>query len=139
MFTNVFTTVLAITATLMAATTASPIVAGATPGEQSALSAGRFTYYTPGLGACGQSHSSSELVVALNHVDFDPYTPNGNPNNNSLCGRRIRASYGGKSVDVTVVDRCPACNAGDLDLNPTAFQALASLDVGVIQGTWEWI
>lgn len=40
---------------------------------------GRFTHYSPGLGACGQTHTSNDFVVALNHVDFDPQTPNGNP------------------------------------------------------------
>jgi expansin (peptidoglycan-binding protein) len=144
MFTNVFTTVLAATATLMGAVAASPIdntaaAAGKPFTMDTRAVSGRFTYYNPGLGACGQSHSDSDYVVALNYVDFDPHTPNGNPNNNDLCGRRIRASYNGKSVDVTIVDRCPGCPQGGLDFSPAAFQALASLDVGVIQGTWDYI
>ncbi len=60
--------------------------------------------------------------MALSYADFDPYTPNGNPNNNSLCGKKLRASYNGKSVDVTVVDRCTGCASGSLDLSPTAFR-----------------
>ncbi|KAK4235238.1 hypothetical protein C8A03DRAFT_36924 [Achaetomium macrosporum] len=42
----------------------------------------------------------------MSHADFDPSTPNGNPNNNPLCGKRLRASYNGKNVDVTVIDHC---------------------------------
>ncbi|KAL2020576.1 hypothetical protein VTK56DRAFT_8164 [Thermocarpiscus australiensis] len=52
-----------------------------------AATSGRFTWYNPGLGACGIPNSDSDLVVALSHADFDPSTPNGNPNNNPLCGR----------------------------------------------------
>ncbi|KAL2158773.1 hypothetical protein VTH06DRAFT_3964 [Thermothelomyces fergusii] len=139
-----FASLLALTAALLGTAAASP-VKNATPEtaaaetQFSALASGRFTWYNTGLGACGWWNNDNELVAALNHVDFDPYTPNGNPNNNSLCGRRIRVSYGGRSVDVTVVDRCPSCNSGDLDLSPAAFRALADLNTGVIYGTWNWI
>ncbi|KAH6847738.1 RlpA-like double-psi beta-barrel-protein domain-containing protein-containing protein [Chaetomium sp. MPI-CAGE-AT-0009] len=145
MFATTIASVLAVTATLIGAATATPIsstgaaVEAAGGDKRAALASGRFTYYNPGLGACGQNHGDGDLVVALSHADFDPSTPGGNPNNNPLCGRRLRASYSGKSVDVTVVDRCEACNSGDLDLSPAAFQALADLSLGVIQGTWEWI
>ncbi|CAP62076.1 uncharacterized protein PODANS_5_460 [Podospora anserina S mat+] len=92
-----------------------------------------------GLGACGQLHQDSEFVVALSHADFDPQTPGGNPNNNPLCGRRLRASFEGKSVKVAVIDRCPACSAGSLDLSPAAFSQLADLGRGRIQGSWVWL
>jgi expansin (peptidoglycan-binding protein) len=137
MFTNVFITVLAVTATLMGTVTASPI--DNTVAAIAKRVDGRFTYYDPGLGACGDTHSGSDYVVALNYVDFDPHTPNDNPNNNDLCGRRIRASYNGKTVEATIVDRCPGCPQGGLDFSPVAFQALANLDVGIIQGTWDYI
>jgi expansin (peptidoglycan-binding protein) len=145
MFATTIASVLAVTATLMGAVVASPISsadaisAAADNDKRAAQASGRFTYYNPGLGACGQNHGDGDYVVALSHADFDPSTPNGNPNNNPLCGRRLRASYLGKTVDVTVVDRCEGCASGDLDFSPAAFQALAALSVGVIQGTWEWI
>ncbi|KAK4198844.1 RlpA-like double-psi beta-barrel-protein domain-containing protein-containing protein [Triangularia verruculosa] len=100
---------------------------------------GEFTWYNTGLGACGKVNNDGQLVAALNRVLFDPQTPNGNPNNNPLCGRKIRASYNGKTVDVTVVDRCPGCKAGDLDLSPAAFQRLAPLSAGRITGDWSWL
>ncbi|AEO59689.1 hypothetical protein MYCTH_2119829 [Thermothelomyces thermophilus ATCC 42464] len=139
-----FTPLLALSTTILGAVTATPINTNgapeaANPTKRAVLTSGRFTYYNPGLGACGHSNGDGDLVVALSHADFDPSTPNGNPNNNPLCGRRLRASYAGRSVDVTVVDRCVACNSGDLDLSPAAFQALADLSVGVIGGTWNWI
>ena len=36
----------------------------------------------------------------------------------------------GKSVTVTVVDRCVGCAEYDLDFSPSAFGQLASLSVG---------
>ena len=115
---------LAVMATLAGTATATPITAGGSNlgPARAALSSGRFTYYAPGLGACGVTNTEAELVVALSYVDFDPYTPAGNPNNNSLCGKKLRASYNGKSVDVTVADRCPSCASGSLDLSPAAFR-----------------
>ncbi|KAH6615969.1 RlpA-like double-psi beta-barrel-protein domain-containing protein-containing protein [Chaetomium sp. MPI-SDFR-AT-0129] len=138
MFSFKITSTLAVLATLLAGTTASPVSVGEID-TRAALTNGRFTYYNPGRGACGTNHGDGDLVVALSHADFDPSTPNSNPNNNPLCGRRLRASFSGRNVDVTVVDRCVACNSGDLDLSPTAFQALADLSVGVIQGSWTWL
>ncbi|KAL2136886.1 hypothetical protein VTI74DRAFT_612 [Chaetomium olivicolor] len=99
------------------------------------LASGCFTYYDPGPGGRIQTHTSSDLVVALNYVDFDLSMPNGNPNNDPFCCRRIRALYGGKSIDVPVVDHCPGC----LDLSPAFFQRLANLDAGVLQGIGERI
>ncbi|KAK0667484.1 RlpA-like double-psi beta-barrel-protein domain-containing protein-containing protein [Cercophora samala] len=100
---------------------------------------GELTWYNAGLGACGNWNNDGELIVALNHHVFDPQTPNGNPNRNPLCNRKIRVSYGGKTVDVKVVDRCPGCAAGDLDLSPAAFQRLAPLGAGRVTGDWWWI
>ncbi|KAK1835662.1 RlpA-like double-psi beta-barrel-protein domain-containing protein-containing protein [Podospora conica] len=100
---------------------------------------GDFTHYATGLGACGIIHSDADYVVALSPQLFDPSTPAGNPNHNTLCGRKIKASYGGKTVTVEVADRCAGCpGLNDLDLSPPAFKDLADLGVGRIQGTWEW-
>ncbi|KAL0468008.1 RlpA-like double-psi beta-barrel-containing domain-containing protein [Neurospora intermedia] len=90
----------------------------------------RITWYYTGLGACG-TYSNDE--------QFDPSTPNGNPNRNSLCGRRIRVNANGRSVTATLVDRCTQCPYGGLDLSPAAFSVLASTDVGVVQGSWDWV
>ncbi|EAA30355.1 hypothetical protein GE21DRAFT_10526 [Neurospora crassa] len=99
----------------------------------------RITWYNTGLGACGTYSNDGQLVVALNHDQFDPSTPNGNPNRNSLCGRRIRVNANGRSVTVTLVDRCTQCPYGGLDLSPAAFSVLASTSVGVVQGSWDWV
>ncbi|KAJ6789128.1 hypothetical protein PWT90_01520 [Aphanocladium album] len=93
--------------------------------------AGDITYFNPGLGACGQYNGDNDMIVAVGHGMYDREHP---------CGRRIRAHYGGRSVDVTVVDRCGGCGDGDLDLSPNAFsQLVGSLGPGRVQGSWEWI
>ncbi|CAF1115861.1 unnamed protein product [Rotaria sp. Silwood1] len=102
---------------------------------------GRCTYYNVhvGLTACGTRHGDHENIVAMNSAQFDPHTPNGNPNRNSLCGRRIQVNGPRGSTEVQVVDRCPGCPYGGLDLSPAAFQKVAgNLDVGVVHVTWNW-
>ncbi|EHK49370.1 uncharacterized protein TrAtP1_000094 [Trichoderma atroviride] len=96
-----------------------------------ALFTGSMTYYEVGLGACGQTNSDSELVVAVSHSLYDREHP---------CGRNIRIHYEGRSVDVKVVDRCTGCAEDDLDLSPTAFQqVIGPLSIGRATATWEWI
>ncbi|CAF3154469.1 unnamed protein product [Rotaria sp. Silwood2] len=102
---------------------------------------GRCTYYNVegGYTACGTQHSDNEYIVAMNSAQFDPHTPNGNPNHNRLCNRKIQVNGPHGSVEVRVVDRCPGCPYGGLDLSPTAFRAIAgNLDVGVVHVSWNW-
>jgi len=69
----------------------------------------------------------------------------GNPNENPLCGRRIRIvrvdERDGleKSVDVVVVDRCTGCKAEDVDLSPGVFGRLAAEELGRVRGRWAWL
>jgi expansin (peptidoglycan-binding protein) len=64
-----------------------------------------------GLGSCGIYSGGNELVCAMAAPDFDPQTPNGNPNNNNLCGKQISVSGPKGTVTVRVVDRCPVCKS----------------------------
>jgi len=110
--------------------------------SSSATTSGSFsgegTFYDTGLGSCGVTNTDTDYIVAISHELYDKYTPNGNPNDNSLCGKKIKASYEGKSVEVTVVDRCEGCAYYDLDFSPSAFSDLASQNLGRIDITWEW-
>jgi hypothetical protein len=55
------------------------------------------------------------MIVSLSHFVYDELTPAGNPNNNPLCGTKLRAKRVNEltgqmtSVDLTVVDRCKFC------------------------------
>jgi hypothetical protein len=125
---------------------ASPIQSSAAAASSSAASsssggsgsnAGDGTFYATGLGACGITSTDSDYIVAISHARFDAVNT-GNPNNNPLCGKQITAYRGGKSVKVTVVDRCPGCDANSLDFSPAAFNVLGDESEGRISITWDF-
>ncbi|KAI1328392.1 RlpA-like double-psi beta-barrel-protein domain-containing protein-containing protein [Xylariaceae sp. FL0255] len=101
---------------------------------------GDLTYYADGLGACGVTNSESDAIVALSEILFDQYTPNGNPNNNLLCGLQIQI-YGNDStsVVVTVEDRCTACAEYDVDVPEAVFSQIADPNLGRVVVSWDWL
>ncbi|KAF9694224.1 hypothetical protein EKO04_007916 [Ascochyta lentis] len=106
---------------------------------------GDLTYYGPGLGACGVDSDENDAIVSVSHYVFDAVQTGGDPNQNSLCGRKIRATRvderTGKqvSIDVKVVDRCTGCEPTDLDVSPAMFDKLADHALGRVTATWAWL
>lgn len=105
---------------------------------------GDGTFFDVALGACGYTNQGTEFVVAVSFRVFDNYPGYGgvNSNTNPICGKKIKATYQGKSVTVTVVDRCAddTCLVGNLDFSRSAFTQLASLEAGRIHGVqWTWV
>lgn len=92
-----------------------------------------MTYYTPGLGACGKSNHDTDHIVALSPAE---YGHDANPNKAKVCGRRITIRYAGKTASATVVDKCPGCASGSIDVSPAVFKQLAPLDKGRVRVTW---
>ncbi|CAK7219959.1 DPBB_1 domain-containing protein [Sporothrix eucalyptigena] len=119
-----------------------PAPAPVTPGVGNGPFAGDVTFYSPGLGACGRYNSATDYIAAVSESLYDSVgAAHGitNPNNNPLCGKRIRVTLSasvGATVDVTIVDRCTACAENDVDLSPSAFGQLAGASAGRIKGTW---
>ncbi|KAI0071513.1 hypothetical protein K474DRAFT_1712396 [Panus rudis PR-1116 ss-1] len=112
---------LAIAAAYLGAASAAPAAAQFT---------GDATWFNPATGACGRFNTDNDLVVALSPSEYS---------GGARCFQNIQATYQGKSVVATVVDLCPGCGSGSIDLSPAAFQRLASLDVGRIHGvTWNF-
>lgn len=100
---------------------------------------GKMTYYTDkGYGACGTpiDATSQDLVAVPASWWTSP-----NPNNDPLCkGVSVEVSYNGKTIRVPVRDKCPSCDPTHIDLSRTAFQKLAPLDRGVVNGiTWKFV
>ncbi|KAF9255162.1 plant expansin [Marasmius fiardii PR-910] len=130
-----FSKILLATVSIAALTSAAPtnLVARANTGD--------VTFYTPGLGSCGITSGPNELVAAAPAGIFDTFPGAGaNPNLNPICKKKARVTANGKSVDVTIVDRCPGCVGGSIDLSPAAFTKLAPESVGRIKGaTWTFI
>ncbi|KAF1814534.1 hypothetical protein P152DRAFT_370653, partial [Eremomyces bilateralis CBS 781.70] len=96
---------------------------------------GEITYYDPGMGSCGESHSSDEMIAA---VAFGVMKNGANPNANPLCGKTITISYKGKQTKAKVVDTCPGCTGADLDLSPSLFKAVAPSGDGRVAGVEWW-
>ncbi|KAJ7155653.1 barwin-like endoglucanase [Mycena filopes] len=126
--------------TVLIAVFASTILPTASSAQLATVYTGDGTFFEPGLGACGNWNTEQDAIVAVGHGVFDSYpgaTPN--PNLNPICGKQIKATYGGKSVVVTVEDRCGDCpGAADLDFSPSVFARLADLDVGRLHGV-KWV
>ncbi|KAF1980281.1 hypothetical protein BU23DRAFT_522317 [Bimuria novae-zelandiae CBS 107.79] len=105
---------------------------------------GDLTYYNPGLGACGKEASDEDAICAVSHITFDAVQKGSDPNQNPLCGRKIRAKRvreDGKevSIDVTVVDRCTGCQPTDIDVSPAMFDKMADHGLGRVDVTWAWL
>ncbi|PWN33177.1 uncharacterized protein FA14DRAFT_115790, partial [Meira miltonrushii] len=94
---------------------------------------GQATFYNNAVseGACGGYTSPSDKIVALNIAQY------GNPGAVSKwCGQKILITYGGKSEVATVVDCCPSCAYGSLDMSKGLFGAFANFGAGVFQMSW---
>lgn len=79
------------------------------------------------------------MVCAVSHVLFDAASIGSNPNNNPLCGLKLRLRRNERSVDVKVVDRCVGCAETDLDVTEAVFQRVADLDQGRVLVDWAWL
>lgn len=92
----------------------------------------RFTYYEGGgaLGSCGSPVNDDGFTVALNAEEMGMKVPS------ALCYTTITITYQGKSAQATIVDTCPGCPLGGLDLTPALFAFFADISVGVITGDW---
>jgi expansin len=93
---------------------------------------GEGTYYNAnGTGNCSFDASPQDLMVAaINAADYQ---------SSALCGACLAVTGPSGSVTVRVVDQCPGCKHGDLDLSPQAFQKLSPLAAGRIPITWNQV
>ncbi|KAF8481498.1 hypothetical protein JB92DRAFT_3037565 [Gautieria morchelliformis] len=92
---------------------------------------GDTTFFRPAVGACGDTNTVLDFVVAVS-FDFFSFLWSANQRE-PICDRRIQATAPGeKTVTVTVKDKCAACTHFDLDMSPAAFDQLADRSVGRI-------
>ena len=89
---------------------------------------GQGTYYNAdGTGSCSFDASTDFHVAAMNATDYG---------NADWCGACLQVTGPNGSTVVRVVDKCPGCAKGDLDLSQTAFGELAPLSAGRIAISW---
>jgi expansin (peptidoglycan-binding protein) len=97
-----------------------------------AAESGDGTYYAAdGTGNCSFDASPDDLmVVAMNHPDYA---------NAAWCGACLSVTGPNGTVNVRVVDQCPECKTGDLDMAPQAFDMIADHAAGRVPITWHEI
>jgi expansin len=93
---------------------------------------GIATYYNAtGAGACSFDPSPNDLMVAaMNADEYD---------NAALCGAYLKVDGPKGTIAIRIVDLCPECKAGHLDLSREAFALIADLPQGVVPITWQVI
>jgi expansin (peptidoglycan-binding protein) len=93
---------------------------------------GIATYYAAtGAGACLFDPTPNDLIVAaMNAEEW---------NNSAACGAFVRVIGPNGKVTVRIVDLCPECRAGHLDLSREAFARIADLPQGRVSITWQQV
>lgn len=91
--------------------------------------AGEATFYNAtGDGNCSFGPSPNDLMVAaMNNPQWD---------NSAVCGSCADIVGPNGSVRIRIVDRCPECPSGNLDLSREAFREIAEEAQGRVPITW---
>jgi expansin len=100
--------------------------------EQSGAVSGTATHYVlTGLPNCSYaSPPANDLFVALSPPDYDGA---------AACGGFMTVTGPDGSVTVQVIDQCPDCAAGHIDLSEPAFAGLAPLGAGLINVHYQYL
>lgn len=93
---------------------------------------GEATYYdADGSGNCSFDPSPGDLMVAaMNDAEYA---------GSAVCGACVHVQGPDGEVTVRIVDRCPECARGDLDLSPQAFDRIAPRLRGRVPVSWRYV
>ncbi|KAJ2065275.1 hypothetical protein GGI08_002248 [Coemansia sp. S2] len=94
---------------------------------------GKLTWYNVGGDACGTKSKGTDMVAALNkpqYGDVDKVSPN--------CGKCAKIKGDKATIVVRIVDACPECKFGSLDLSKAAFKAVTKADGVANKISWSW-
>jgi expansin (peptidoglycan-binding protein) len=94
---------------------------------------GEATYYTfaDGSGNCCFAATPSDLMIgAMNHTDYD---------GSYACGSCVEVTGPDSVIDIRIVDQCPECPAGNIDLSTLAFSCIADTTRGRVPISWRLI
>ncbi|HEU5099774.1 MAG TPA: expansin EXLX1 family cellulose-binding protein [Roseiflexaceae bacterium] len=95
-----------------------------------AVHTGEATYYNEadGGGNCSFDRTPQDLMVgAMNQTDYA---------NAAICGAYVELTGPNGTITIRIVDRCPECPAGNIDLSPLAFSKIAELVDGRVPISW---
>ncbi len=94
------------------------------------VNSGIATYYNAtGAGNCSYDPSPENLMVAA--MNAEEY------NNSAVCGSFVEVTGALGTVVVRIVDQCPECAAGHLDLSREAFAQIDEIRLGRVPITWQ--
>jgi expansin (peptidoglycan-binding protein) len=108
----------------------SPPPEGEAGAALSAWEQGVATYYAAdGTGNCSFDASPGDLMVAA--MDAPEY------DNSAVCGECVTVKGPNATITVRIVDQCPECEMGHLDLSQEAFAMIADVSQGRVPITWQ--
>lgn len=93
---------------------------------------GQATWFVDGLGACGKVNGPNDFIVALNTPQYGSGSPG------PQCFKSITIYAGGKSAVATIMDECPTCDYGSLDMSHGLFLHFNPISVGEFPITWSY-
>lgn len=91
---------------------------------------GEATYYTEadGSGNCSFDPTPQDLMVgAMNQTDYA---------SSAICGAYVELTGPNGTITIRIVDRCPGCAVGNIDLSPSAFAKIAEIAKGRVPISW---
>ena len=94
---------------------------------------GQATYYTTadGSGNCSFDPSPNDLMIgAMNATDYQA---------SAACGGCVHLTGPNGAITIRIVDQCPECPQGNIDLSPTAFDGIAARSAGRVPITWNYV
>ncbi|KAF8161570.1 hypothetical protein B0H34DRAFT_796336 [Crassisporium funariophilum] len=99
---------------------------------------GTLFIFTPGLGACGYTNNSQQLVASVPGRVFNSYPgATANPNKNPICHHKLTVSNGVKKVTAAIVDFNNDPTPNNVGLSMPGFEQFGTVDDGVVRGvTW---
>jgi expansin (peptidoglycan-binding protein) len=98
------------------------------PGASGPISGEGTHYAADGTGSCSFAASPGHrMVAAISSADYA---------HAAWCGACVEVTGPNGDVVVRIVDRCPGCKSGDLDLSREAFAEIAPISAGRIPISW---
>ena len=94
---------------------------------------GQATFYTTadGSGNCSFDKSPNDLMIgAMNATDYAA---------SAACGGCAHVEGPNGDITIRIVDQCPECPQGNIDLSPTAFDGIAERAQGRVSITWTYV
>ena len=89
---------------------------------------GRATFYAAtGAGNCSFEASGDLMIGAMNQRDYA---------NSQACGAHLSVTGPKGTVTIKIVDRCPECPPGAIDLSRQAFAKIAPISAGRVPISW---